>query len=373
MKNDDSEIYITENVELLMSMRLEKLVKYRIWKTKKGNEWKFQSFDHMNEKHLINAINSFRKTTNHIVLGALTDELERRITLTNKHKQKIKQINQMNNTVENNTETLIEASKAAVALDNTETIEENYIEQVFKKGSTAEGYNILDVKSTNCKGYLYTVQKGNEPEFEISQSKFLKMIGHRPAINLREQAKQAAREAKRAAKRAAKKTQPKKQKAISANSKISGQVNAIPQKYNVGDTVGHWTVLEFSRNPRCRNGGYSYFVRDILSKKNDRWIKQCKLQGKHIKAKTKTVLTIDDYSIQGSEDKSQIKNKKPVANSTTSNQTVSENNKIHEQLQQINEKIEELTNLAASVKQIKTTVNEEKKPTFMEKLKRLFS
>lgn len=369
MKNDDSEIYITENVGLLMSMRLERLVKHRIWKTKKGNEWKFQSFDHMNEKHLRNAINSFRKTTNHIVLGALTDELERRIALTNKHKQKIKQINQMN-IVDNNTETLIEASKVAASLDIAENIEENYFEQVFKKGDNAEGYNIMDVKSTNCKGYLYTVQKGDEIPFEISQSKFLKMIGHRPAINLKEQAKQAAREAKRAAKKA----EAKKQKAVSTNTKTVNADEHIPQKYNVGDIVGRWDILDCAKNPRCPNGGYSYLVRDKLGKKKNRWIKQCKLQGKHIKAKTNNILTIDDYSMQDYVNKPKIKVNKPSSNSTTSDKSTVENNKIQEQLQQIHEKIEELTNLAASVKQIGTTADvEKKKPTFIEKLKRLFS
>lgn len=274
------------------------------------------------------------------------------------------------NIVDNNTETLIEASKAAASLDIAENIEENYFEQVFKKGDNAEGYNILDVKSTNCKGYLYTVQKGDELPFEISQSKFLKMIGHRPAINLKEQAKQAAREAKRAAKKA----EAKKQKAVSTNTKIVNTDEHIPQKYNVGDIVGRWDILDCAKNPRCPNGGYSYLVRDRLGKKKNRWIKQCKLQGKHIKAKTNNILTIDDYSIQSSENKAQIKSKKLMVNNTASNQTESENNKIQEQLQQISEKIEALTDLAASVKQVRTNINKEsKKHTFIEKLKRLFS
>lgn len=284
----DSGTYITKNLDRLNATSLEDLVAQRIWKTKKGNGYKYQHFDHMSEEHLHNAINSFLKTNNHIVLDALYNELKHRKNKAEEIKQKIK--NTMNNTSYNaepvqtefgfdQTNTATAAAKAAETLNKTEN--QNYLPQEFFKDQVIKGYTVVDVESTNNRGYVLIVRKeGEENTMRISQSKFREKVGMRVYNKNKDAKKQKAPKAK-AVKQVVQQNNVKK---------------IIEQKYQIGDVVGSYQILDVMRSNKGIHGGFKYRVKDKYGKKKPFWIKQSALGGNVVNVIKKQPATIDDYS-----------------------------------------------------------------------------
>ena len=281
--------YITKNLDRLNASSLEDLVAQRIWKTKKGNNYKYQHFDHMSEEHLHNAINSFLKTNNHIVLDALYNELKHRKNKADEIKQKIK--NTMNSNNNTHTEqpvqtefgfdqsnTATEAAKVAETLNKTDT---NYLPQEFFKNQVIKGYTVVDVESTNNRGYVLIVRKeGEENTMRISQSKFREKVGLRVYNKNKDAKKQKAPKAK-AVKQVVQKNNVKK---------------IIEQKYQIGDVVGSYQILDVMRSNKGITGGFRYLVKDKYGKKKPFWIKQSALCGNVVNVIKKQPATIDDYS-----------------------------------------------------------------------------
>lgn len=268
---------------------LEDLVAQRIWKTKKGNNYKYQHFDHMSEEHLHNAINSFLKTNNHIVLDALYNELKHRKNKADEIKQKIK--NTMNSNNNTHTEqpvqtefgfdqsnTATEAAKVAETLNKTDT---NYLPQEFFKNQVIKGYTVVDVESTNNRGYVLIVRKeGEENTMRISQSKFREKVGLRVYNKNKDAKKQKAPKAK-AVKQVVQQNNVKK---------------IIEQKYQIGDVVGSYQILDVMRSNKGITGGFKYRVKDKYGKKKPFWVKQSRLGGNVVNVIKKQPATIDDYS-----------------------------------------------------------------------------
>lgn len=278
-----SNIYITQNLKELEKMRIEDLVQLKIWRTEKGNKYKYQKFDTMSDEHLQNAINIFMRTNNHIVLEALSEELARRIKLAEIIKQKIKQMTNTSNNTDTQTQfdfaenqnTLNEAASVAETLQPTETVE-NYMKAEFVKGQVVKEYTILDIISTNHRGYTLTVKKeGEEFPFNIAQSKFKEKIGIRKY------------------KKKSKKKLSKK--AVSKEKIVFSKKNVVvyPQKYEIGYLVGNCEILDVRKNNRGITRGYGYFIKNANGKKY--WVKQSQLRGEVIK-KSKPTPTVDDYA-----------------------------------------------------------------------------
>lgn len=298
----DSGTYITKNLDRLNASSLEDLVAQRIWKTKKGSGYKYQHFDHISEEHLHNAINSFLKTNNHIVLDALYNELKHRKNKADEIKQKIK--NTMNNTSYNaepvqtefgfdQTNTATAAAKAAETLNKTEN--QNYLPQEFFKDQVIKGYTVVDVESTNNRGYVLIVRKeGEENTMRISQSKFREKVGMR-VYNKKKVAKQKAPKAK----------------AVKQHIQQNNAKKIIEQKYQIGDVVGSYQILDVMRSNKGIHGGFKYRVKDKYGKKKAFWIKQSRLGGNVVNVIKKQPATIDDYSGEAA--------KQPAANTVNNN------------------------------------------------------
>lgn len=279
-------IYITENLSELERLPIEHLVKKKIWRTDKNGKYKYQSFDSMTDDHLQNAINIFMKTNNHIVLDALYDELARRKRLADNIKQKIKQMtnNNTNNvTVQTQFEfaenTIKEAVKAAETMQSTENVE-NYIKAEFTKGQVVGAYTIIDISSTNNRGYTLTVQKtGENAPFVISQSKFKEKIGIRKYKNSKKKANNKS---------------PAKKKNDAPT--VKNKAVCIEQKYKVGYIVGSREILRVRKSNKGVAKGFGYYVKDANGKKY--WMKQSQLKGNVTKNTIPTTPTVDDYAVK---------------------------------------------------------------------------
>ena len=278
-------IYITQNLKELEPLSIEQLVKMGIWRSEKNGKYKYQYFSSMVDDHLQNAINIFMRTNNHIVLEALCEELARRKRLADNVKQKIKQMTNNNTTTQTefgfaeSQSTYNEALKAAETLQTSEHIE-NYIKAEFTKGQIVGPYTVIDISSSNHRGYTLTVQKDGEASpFIISQSRFKEKIG------IRKYKKTKKQEAKKAP--AKKTSQP-----VVKNKSVFHE-----QKYKVGYVVGSREILRVRRSNKGVAKGFGYFVKDANGKKY--WMKQSQLKGEVIK-NTPTVVTptVDDYAVK---------------------------------------------------------------------------
>lgn len=279
-------IYITQNLKELEPLSIEQLVKMGIWRSEKNGKYKYQYFSSMADDHLQNAINIFMRTNNHIVLEALCEELARRKRLADNVKQKIKQMTNNNTTTQTefgfaeSQTTYSEALKAAETLQSSENME-NYIKAEFTKGQVVGPYTIVEVSSTNNRGYSLVVQKnGEEAPFVISQSRFKEKLG--------------MRNYKKAKKKTTKKAPVKKKAEASV---VNNKVTYIEQKFKVGYIVGSREILRVRRSNKGVAKGFAYFVRDAKGKKY--WMKQSQLKGEVIKnTAPSNTPTVDDYAVK---------------------------------------------------------------------------
>jgi hypothetical protein len=278
-----SDIYITEDTEKLDRLTIEELVKHKIWRTLKSGGYKYQTFRSMADEHLHRTIDIFMKTDNYIVLAALREELEYRKTRAENEKQKIKQMkitmSQSEFSFVEKQNTYNEAVKASENIQEEATVE-NFLKAEFTKGQVIGEYTVVDIASTNHRGYTLTVQKnGEESTFVMPQSKFKKKLGFYKSGKKK--------------KKTTVKASPKQQNVKQAPTNTT----VCAQKYKIGDIVGSREVLNVRKNNRGRTKGYGYYVKDANNKKY--WIKQSELLGKvSYKATPSTTPTVDDYAVK---------------------------------------------------------------------------
>jgi hypothetical protein len=250
---------------------IEQLVQSGVWRTIKNKKYKYQYLSEMDSNHLENAINIFMGTNNYVVLGALRNELERRINLANQEKQKIIETKkEMKNETQMELINMMDTSVTDAATDvarvvNESTTSKNPLDriinpypQVFKQGETVENkYCIVEVNSRNRRGYTYVIKDiSTNATVEVSQSNFLKILGRAAAENTR------------------------KKSSAKIKTILNETAPQIPQKYNIGDLVGKYKILGCIRGKYGKRG-WAYNVENIKTGKKSK-LKQSLLNGVHV-------------------------------------------------------------------------------------------